>query len=218
VKEWHIWGNKDLSGSIEISGAKNAIVAILPAVILTRSIVKLDNVTPLQDTYVIIEILKKLDVRVIYDNKSKMIIDARDIDNHILDGSEMKKLRASYYFMGALLSSYKEVKVVGPGGCKFSNRPIDLHLYAFECLGCKVNVDSDLYVFNKGKIKTREIKFKKISVGATINALLASCKVRGNIRLINVAKEPEIDDLISFLNKCGANISRRDNEIIIKAY
>ena len=145
-----------------------------------------------------------------------MIIDARDVNNVILNCNEMTKIRASYYFMGALLSLYKDVSVLGPGGCKFASRPIDLHLFCFKELGCDYYVDKNSYTFKRARVKNRKIEFSKVSVGATINAILASCRLRGNIRLVNVAKEPEIDDLITFLNKCGANIKREDNEIIIR--
>ena len=118
--------------------------------------------------------------------------------------------------MGALLALYKNVSVMGPGGCKFATRPIDLHLFAFEQLGCSYLCESGVYKFKKNKIINRVITFSKVSVGATINAILASCKVNGKVRLVNVAIEPEIDDLIEFLNKSGANIVRIKNEIIIK--
>lgn len=216
MKEWIINGNKELSGTIEVGGAKNSLLAILPASIITKSIISLENVTPMKDTYQTIKILKKLNVRVLYDNKSKMIIDSRNVKNALLDGDEVKNIRASYYFMGSLLSLYKNVNVAGPGGCKFASRPIDLHLFVFSELGNKCLYSEGIYSFNKSKIKSRNIKFKKVSVGATINAILASCKVKGKIVLENVAHEPEVDDLINFLNCCGANIVRDGNKIIIR--
>ena len=216
LKEWIVLGSKQLSGSISVSGAKNSLLAILAGSIVTKSIVILENVTPLKDTYDMIGILKILNVRVIYDNKSKMIIDARNIKNIKLDSEEIKRIRASYYFMGALLSLFKDVSVIGPGGCNFASRPIDLHLFAFEKLGCKCVLKDDLYSFNKGKIKSRIINFKKVSVGATVNAILLSSRINGSVRLVNVAMEPEIDDLINFLNMCGASIKRDGNSIIIK--
>ena len=216
MKEWVIEGGKVLSGEIKVEGSKNSLVAIIPACIITKSIVKLSNVTPLYDTYVLIDILKELNVRVIYDNKSNMIIDSRNVINKELISDSMKKIRASYYFMGALLSLFKNVKVLGPGGCEFASRPIDLHLFAFEKLGWECDSENHIYKFNKNKIKDRVIEFKKVSVGATINAILASCKMSGKIKLINVALEPEIDDLINFLNMCGGNIYREKDSIIIQ--
>ena len=216
LKEWIVRGSKELSGVIKVNGAKNSLLAILAASVVSKSIVSLENVTPLKDTYDMISILKKLNVRVIYDNKSKMIIDSRKIKNVRLDGEETKRIRASYYFMGALLSLFKNVNVIGPGGCNFASRPIDLHLFAFEQLGCKCRFDDEIYSFKKGNIKSRQVVFKKVSIGATINAILLASRMKGSIKLINVAMEPEVDDVINFLNKCGANIKRSDNEIIIK--
>ena len=216
VKEWIVCGNKALTGTIHIDGAKNALLAILPASILTKSIIKLENVTPLQDTYVMIDILKKLNVRVIYDGKSKMLIDARNVKNNDLLGEEMKKLRASYYFMGALLGLFKSANVLGPGGCKFSLRPIDIHLKMFDQLGFEYVINSDLYSFKKTKKINRVIEFSKVSVGATINAILSSVRINGEVKFINVAIEPEVEDLINFLNLSGANIHKNGKNLIIK--
>ena len=216
VREWLICGNKELSGKIKIDGAKNSLLAILIASIMSKDIVHLENVTPLKDTYAIIKILKKLNVRVLYDNKSKMIIDSRKIKNISLVCNEIEELRASYYFMGALLSIYKKVEISGPGGCEFATRPIDLHLKAFNDLGYSHRYQDKYYVLKKEGKNNKIIRFSKVSVGATINAILASCKIKGMVKLVNVALEPEIDDLIDFLNKCGAKIKRIDNDIVIK--
>ena len=216
VQEWQIYGNRVLSGTIKIDGAKNALVAILPATILVKSIVELDNVPPLNDTYALIEILKELDVKVIYDNRSKMILDSRGVKNIDLISNNVKKLRASYYFMGALLGLYKRARVLSPGGCGFASRPIDLHLKAFSDMGIVHEVESDVYTFKRVGKGKRIIEFSKVSVGASVNAILASCKRRGVTTLLNVAKEPEIDDLIDFLNKCGANVKRVNNTIVIR--
>lgn len=209
-------GGNVLSGEVSVGGAKNSLVALIPASIITKSIVKLINVKPIDDTYTLIKILDKLNVKTLYDDKDCLYIDSRNIKNVRLDNSEMMDMRASYYFMGALLSLYKKVEVIGPGGCNFGDRPIDLHLYAFECLGTKCEIVDGLYKFNKKKILNRKIVFEKKSVGATINAILASCKVRGIIRIINSSLEPEVDDLIDFLNKCGCDIKRENEDIIIK--
>ena len=210
-----IRGNKTLTGNIKISGSKNALLPIIAGACITKSIITLNNIPPLEDTYSMIDILKYLNINVIYDNRGKMIIDARSIKNKRLDIEAVSKLRASYYFMGTLLALYKKVEIITPGGCKFMDRPIDLHLFAFDCLGITYKKDEQLYIFNKSKVKNKNIEFKKISVGATVNAILASVIGREKIRLINVAKEPEVDDLIDFLNKCGGDIKRKDNEIII---
>lgn len=209
-----IKGGNILSGEISVGGAKNSLVALIPAAIITKSIVRLDNVKPIDDTYTLISILNKLNVTTLYDNKSCLYIDARKIRNVKLDMEEMSMMRASYYFMGALLSLYSNVSVVGPGGCNFGERPIDLHLFAFSNLGISYVENSGVYFFDKGALKNKEFTFEKKSVGATINAILACCKVKGSVKINNCSLEPEVDDLIAFLNKCGADVYR-DNESII---
>lgn len=216
MSKWYIQGGKVLSGEVKIDGAKNSLVAILPASIITKSIVKLENVTPIDDTYVIIDILKSLNVKVCYDNKSKMIIDSRNIKYTSLIDKKMQKIRASYYFMGALLALYKKLEILGPGGCKFASRPIDLHLLGFKSLGFDYHYDNQVYSFFKNGKGIKKIKFEKVSVGATVNMILATCRQKGTFELVNVAHEPEIDDVINFLNKCGASIKRIDNKILIK--
>ena len=211
-----IKGGNILSGEVSVGGAKNSLVALIPAAIITKSIVKLENVKPIDDTYTLINILHKLNVSTIYDNKSCLYIDARKIKNVKLDIEDVKKMRASYYFMGALLSLYNNVSIVGPGGCNFGERPIDLHLFAFDCLGVSYKEEGGLYTFNKNKKSIKEFTFSKKSVGATINAILASCKVKGCVKINNCSLEPEVDDLINFLNKCGCKIVRKEASVIIE--
>lgn len=209
-------GGIELTGEVSIGGAKNSLVALIPASIITKSIVKLENVMPIEDTYTLINILEKLNVSVLYDDKSILYIDARKIKNIKLDNEDMKKMRASYYFMGALLSLFNRIEAIGPGGCNFGNRPIDLHLFSFSNLGFKYNENNGVYSFFKcGKV-VREFTFEKKSVGATINAILASCRIRGKIKINNCSLEPEVDDLINFLNKCGCSIFRENESIIIE--
>lgn len=209
-------GDKCLSGKIKVDGSKNALLPILAAACVSKSIVTLNNVPNLQDTISMIGILKYLNVKVIYDNKSRMIIDARFIKNRPLKIKEVSKLRASYYFMGALLSLFNKVEMATPGGCNFSDRPIDLHLYAFSHLGVSYTLDGEVYHLKKTSKIKNTITFNKNSVGATINAILASIRIKETIVIKNGAKEPEVDDLICFLNKCGANIVRNKDEILIK--
>ena len=209
-------GGNILSGEVSVGGAKNSLVAIIPASIITKSIVKIENVMPIDDTYTLINILKRLNVFTLYDNKSCLYIDARKMKNAKLDNEDMAKMRASYYFMGALLSLYNNVEVAGPGGCDFGERPIDLHLFAFSNLGASYSEKEGVYCFCRGKEFNREITFEKKSVGATINAILASCRIKGMVQFNNCSLEPEVDDLIKFLNKCGCDISRVGDSIIVK--
>lgn len=209
-------GGISLTGEVSIGGAKNSLVALIPASIITKSMVKLENVMPIDDTYTLISILKKLNVSVLYDDKSILYIDARKIKNVKLDNEDMKKMRASYYFMGALLSLFNKVEAIGPGGCNFCNRPIDLHLFSFSNLGFKYDEKDGVYSFYKCVKPAREFTFEKKSVGATINAILASCRTKGKIKINNCSLEPEIDDLINFLNKCGCSIIREKESIIVE--
>lgn len=210
-----IRGGNILSGEVSIGGAKNSLVAIIPASIITKSIVKIENVMPIDDTYTLINILNRLNVSTLYDNKSCLYIDSRKIKNIRLDNDDIRKMRASYYFMGALLSLYSTVEVAGPGGCDFGERPIDLHLFAFSNLGVSYIEKNGVYSFNKSKGSNKEITFEKKSVGATINAILASCKIKGRVKFNNCSLEPEVDDLIKFLNKCGCDISRDGESVVV---
>ena len=216
MKKWVISRSDNVGGTIKVSGSKNSLLAIIPACLVIKDVVTLTNVPPFTDTYDMISILKDLNVKVLYDGKDKMIIDSRNIKNIAVNSDSVKRIRASYYFMGALLSLYKNVEVALPGGCNFASRPIDLHLNAFSKLGCEYQIKDNCYKFKKKKIKDRKIKFKKVSVGATVNAILASCRVNGKIKLENTALEPEIDDLICFLNRCGGRIKREGSSIIIE--
>ena len=216
METYKICGGKKLMGKIYVNGSKNALLPILASSILCKDIVTLENVSPLEDTYSMIEILKLLNVNVMYDNKSKMIIDSRSITNQVIMEEYTSKLRASYYFMGALLSLYNNVKIGHPGGCKFSARPIDLHFFAFENLGIKIAEIKNVYRLKKTNKSAQVIRFPKVSVGATINTILACVKNKGVVILENVAKEPEVDELISFLNRSGAVIKRDDNKIIVE--
>lgn len=207
-------GGNILGGEISVGGAKNSLVALIPAAIITKSIVKLENVIPIDDTYTLIAILNKLNVSTLYDDKSCLYIDARKLKNVKLDIKEMTLMRASYYFMGSLLSLYNNASVIGPGGCNFGERPIDLHLFGFANLGIDYSLINGVYNFKRGKVLNREFTFKKKSVGATINVILASCKIKGLVKINNCSLEPEVDDLINFLNKCGCKI-RRDGESVV---
>ena len=196
MSKWIVNGEKELNGKVRISGSKNALLPILAASVVTKSIITLENVPPLKDTYSMINIMHKLQVKTYYDNNNKLIIDARGVKYNDLINEEVKNLRASYYFMGALLALFCKARVDTPGGCNFSKRPIDLHLFAFEELGYKYIYDKGIYTFEKTKKRKKKITFSKVSVGATVNAILASLKIRGKVVIENVAIEPEIDDFI----------------------
>ena len=200
-----IRGGNRLSGTVNISSSKNATVAILPAVVLASEIVKLYDVPNIEDINALVAILRKLNIKV--DQKAdNFTIDPTEIKNVILDGDEVRKLRASYYFMGALLGRFKHVKMLYPGGCNLGPRPIDLHLKGFESLGARVKSDGDLIEIDADELIGDEIYLDIASVGATINIMLAAVFAKGRTIIRNAAKEPEIIDLSSMLNKMGAVI------------
>ena len=200
-----IKGGKKLKGEVEISSSKNATVAILPAVVLASEIVKLYDVPNIEDINALVSLLKKLNIKV-EETDDTFVIDPTEIKNVILDGDEVRKLRASYYFMGALLGRFKHVKMLYPGGCNLGPRPIDLHLKGFESLGAKVKTNGELIEIDADELVGDEIYLDIASVGATINIMLAAVFAKGRTTIRNVAKEPEIIDLSSMLNKMGAHI------------
>ena len=202
-----IKGGNNLSGNIRIGGAKNSAVALIPAAILCDSKVTICNVPDITDTEALEEILQYLGANISRASES-IVIDSSTIENKEIPEGISKKLRASYYFMGALLGRYKEVEMHFPGGCSIGARPIDLHLKGFEALGATIEEDGNKY---KVYVKDKELKGANIfldiaSVGATINIMLAAVYAKGITTIENAAKEPEIVNVATFLNQMGANI------------
>ena len=200
-----IKGNHLLSGEIKVSGAKNSVVALIPASILCDDNVMIDNVPQISDIDALGDILEHLNV------SFKRDVHSIDINNQNLVNQEIpcilaSKLRASYYFMGALLGKCKKVKMCFPGGCSIGERPINLHLKGFEKLGAKVIEDNGSFVITADKLIGDEIFLDVPSVGATINIMLAAVKAHGKTIIENAAMEPEIVDVANFLNSMGANI------------
>lgn len=202
-----IKGGNNLSGTIRIGGAKNSAVALIPAAILCDSKVTICNVPDITDTEALEEILKYLGANISRASES-IVIDSSTIENKEIPEGISKKLRASYYFMGALLGRYKQVEMHFPGGCSIGARPIDLHLKGFEALGATVEEDGNKYkVYVKDKVlKGANIFLDIASVGATINIMLAAVYAKGVTTIENAAKEPEIVNVATFLNQMGANI------------
>jgi len=201
-----IQGGQKLSGTITISGAKNSAVALIPASVLCDEQTTIFNVPDISDTDALKEILSFLNAKVVQE-KDTMVIDSSNIINKEIPENISKKLRASYYFMGALLGKYKKVCMYFPGGCSIGERPINLHLKAFEMLGAKVTVDGNKYTVEADELKGTEIYLDFASVGATINIMLAAVKAKGVTIIENAAKEPEIVNVATFLNNMGAKIT-----------
>lgn len=200
-----IKGGNKLTGEVTISSCKNAAVAILPAVVMGSEIVKLYDVPQIEDIKVLVRLLGLLNIDVTAKN-DQLTIDPTNIMNVDLINDDVRKLRASYYFMGALLGRFKHVKMYSPGGCNLGPRPIDLHLKGFEALGAKISHSDDVIEIDADELIGSEIYLDFASVGATINIMLAACFAKGKTTIVNAAKEPEIIDLSSMLNKMGAVI------------
>lgn len=205
MKQMIIKGNRELKGSIKVSGAKNSALALIPAAILSDEKVIIDNVPELSDIDALVEILEYLEAKITR-NGSTMEIDASGIRNKEIPEEVSTKLRASYYFMASLLGKYKKVEMYFPGGCNIGKRPIDQTLKVFRALGATVIEKGNKYKITATKLVGNHIYLDMPSVGATVNALLAAVRATGTTILENAAKEPEIVNVATFLNNMGANI------------
>lgn len=205
MKRIKIEGGKTLTGTVKISGAKNSVVALIPAAILCDEKVEIHNIPNISDIDALDEILRFIGAK-IKKNNDTLIIDASDINNIEIPENISKKLRASYYFMSALLGKYKKVDMYFPGGCNIGKRPIDQTLKAFRALGATVIEDNNKYSIRAEKLVGAEINLDMPSVGATVNAIYASVRAEGTTIINNAAREPEINNIVDFLNKMGAKI------------
>lgn len=213
MKKIIIEGNHPLSGKIKIGGAKNSVVALIPAAIMAKGKVKISNVPNISDKDALIEILKLLNVDV---KKSTGIIeiDASNIKNCLIPESLSNKLRASYYFMGALLARFKKVEMYFPGGCNIGSRPINLHLKGFEALGAKITKEDSKYLIEASELKGADIMLDFASVGATVNLMIAASMAKGTTHIMNAAREAEIINIAELLNNMGAKITGAGTEEI----
>ena len=205
MKRIKIEGGKTLTGTVKISGAKNSVVALIPAAILCDEKVEIHNIPNISDIDALDEILRFIGAK-IEKNNDTLIIDASDINNIEIPENISKKLRASYYFMSALLGKYKKVDMYFPGGCNIGKRPIDQTLKAFRALGASVIEDNNKYSIRAEKLVGAEINLDMPSVGATVNAIYASVRAEGTTVINNAAREPEINNIVEFLNRMGAKI------------
>ena len=206
MKQLIIKGGKRLNGEIKISGAKNSVVALIPAAILSDEEVTLYNVPNISDTKSLIKIVELLNGKIEYKDET-MKIDPKNIENKVVPEELSKQLRASYYFMGALLAKFNYAEIYFPGGCNIGSRPIDFHINGFKKLGAEVTIEGNKYIFKADKLKGANIYLDFASVGATINIMLAAVKAEGVTLISNAAKEPEIVNIATFLNNMGAKIT-----------
>lgn len=201
-------GEKTLSGKIYISGSKNSVVSLIPAALLSDETV-IEKIPHISDVDNLEEILNYLNVKLNYEN-DRLHIDSKDLINKPITAEYSSKLRASYYFMGVLLAKCHKVAISIPGGCSIGKRPFDFHLKGFEALGATVKKEKDFYIIEAKHLKGNTINLPFPSVGATVNILLAAVLAEGKTVINNAASEPEIGNLIEFLNDMGANIIGED--------
>lgn len=201
-----IEGGHALKGTVGISGSKNATVALIPAAILANGPVTIVGVPNISDVESLAVLLRDLGVDVCFKAQDHIIIDPTHMQNHPMTQDAVQKLRASYYFMGALLGKYGRVEMKMPGGCYLGPRPIDLHLKGFEALGATVNYEHGAYIIEAKELVGTKIFLDISSVGATLNVMMAAVYAKGRTIIENAAKEPEIIDVATLLNKMGAQI------------
>lgn len=216
MKKIVINGGRPLKGEVTISGAKNSVVALIPATILADDIVTLDGVPDISDVASLIEIMTIMGAK-IERKEDSLVIDPRGVKNMPMPFGKINSLRASYYFYGSLLGRYGQATVGLPGGCDLGPRPIDLHLKAFEAMGAAMTMDgSSMKLATDGKpLQGANIYMDTVSVGATINTILAAVKAKGRTVIENAAREPEIIDVVTLLNNMGAHIRGAGTDIII---
>lgn len=210
-----IQGGNKLYGSVTIGGAKNAVVALLPATLLARDVVVLENVPAIRDVRIMLGIMGQLGAQIKMLDKTTYQIDTRHIEYQVVPNDVAKRLRASYYLIGAMLGTFGKAEVSLPGGCDFGVRPIDLHLKGFKSLGADIDVSNGMVkAFTEGGLTGSSIYMDEVSVGATINVMLAAVKAHGLTIIENAAKEPHIVDLANFLNRMGANVRGAGTDVI----
>lgn len=213
-KVYEIVGKAKMNGTINIQGSKNSALAIIVASLLAKDVVVLENVPCIKDVLELLNILKKINVKVSF-IENNLIIDSSSIEYNSLLISEVKEFRASYYFIGAFLSLFKKVEIYLPGGCKIGQRPIDQHIKGLNALNVNLCITSDILKASSMMIKGKEISLDVPSVGATVNIILASLFADNTTIIKNAAKEPEIIDLVMFLNQMGAKISGAGSNVIL---
>lgn len=208
-------GGKILRGEVDINGAKNAAVAILPAAVLaSNGKCLIENIPDIEDVHCLERILTDLGCKINKIDRNTLEVDATTIQRVDACTEDVRRMRASYYFIGALLSRFKEARVELPGGCPIGVRPIDQHIKGFEALGAKVSIEHGAVRVQAEELKGANIFFDVVSVGATINVMIAATLAEGTTSLENVAKEPHVVDVANFLNSMGADIKGAGTDII----
>ena len=214
MEQYIIKGGNPLVGEVEIGGAKNAALAILAAAIMTDETVTIDNLPDVNDINVLLEAISGIGAEVDRIDRHTVRINGSNIENFDIEYDYIKKIRASYYLLGALLGKYKRAEVALPGGCNIGSRPIDQHLKGFRALGAYVDIEHGKIIAEAERLIGKHIYFDVVSVGATINVMMAATMAEGLTILENVAKEPHVVDVANFLNSMGANIRGAGTDVI----
>lgn len=214
MEQYVIKGGNPLVGEVIISGAKNAALGILAAAIMTDETVSIDNLPDVRDINVLLEAIEEVGGRVERIDRHTVKINGSKIMEVSVDDDYIRKIRASYYFLGALLGKYKSAQVPLPGGCNIGSRPIDQHIKGFQALGAEVRIAGGAVIAEAEKLTGSHIYLDVVSVGATINIMMAASLAEGNTIIENAAKEPHIVDVANFLNSMGANIKGAGTDII----
>ena len=214
MEQYVIKGGIPLMGDVEIGGAKNAALAILAAASMTDETVYIDNLPDVRDINALLEALDEIGARVNRVNRHAVEINGSGVENCIVENESMKKIRASYYLLGALLGKYKRAEVPLPGGCNIGSRPIDQHLKGFKAMGAATRIEHGFIIAEAEELHGAHIFLDMVSVGATINIMMAAAMADGNTIIENAAKEPHVVDVANFLNSMGASIKGAGTDVI----
>ena len=214
MEQFAIKGGNPLVGEVEIGGAKNAALAILAAAIMTDETVLIENMPDVRDTNVLIQAMESIGVIVKRLDRHTVKINASNVHDVVIEDDFIKKIRASYYLLGALLGKYKKAEVSLPGGCNIGLRPIDQHIKGFRALGADVRIEHGLIITDAEHLRGSHVYLDVVSVGATINVMMAAAMAEGKTTIENAAKEPHVVDLANFLNSMGADIKGAGTDVI----
>lgn len=214
MEQYAVRGGNPLVGEVEIGGAKNAALPILAASVMTDETVYIENMPDVRDTNVLLSAMEGIGVLMRQEGRHRVVLNAANINNTEVVDERLKKIRASYYLIGALLGKYKQAEVVLPGGCDIGSRAIDQHIKGFEALGARVVIEHGLIKTSAERLVGSHIYMDVVSVGATINVMMAATMAEGKTVIENAAKEPHVVDLANFLNSMGANIKGAGTDVI----
>ena len=214
MEQYIIKGGKPLSGEVEIGGAKNAALAILAAANMTNETVYIDNLPDVRDINALLDAMEGIGTRIDRVDRHAVTVNGSSVENFIVESESMKKIRASYYLLGALLGKYKRAQVPLPGGCNIGSRPIDQHLKGFKAMGAKTRIEHGFIIAEAAELHGAHIFLDMVSVGATINIMMAAAMADGNTTIENAAKEPQVVDVANFLNSMGARIKGAGTDVI----